>query len=37
MNKSITFYDPIWPAFSPLKRHLIANNKVIALLPESDL
>lgn len=32
-DKSWTTYEPYWPSFAPLKRHLIANNKVIELAP----
>ena len=32
INKTFTHYDWTWPSFAPLKRHLIANNKVISLV-----
>jgi len=37
MEKVAVIYDSTWSSISSLKRHLIANNKAIALLPESPL
>jgi hypothetical protein len=32
--KQYTIYSPFWPSFSTLKKHLIANNKDIAIFKE---
>ena len=37
LDKTFTFFDPRWPSFDPLKRHLIANNKSIELAPPTPL
>lgn len=32
-EKHFTFFTSMWPTFAPLKRHLVANNKSIELVP----
>jgi len=32
-DKTWCHYEPLWPSFGPLKRHLISNNKSIELAP----
>lgn len=32
LDKTFTVFDWLWPSFDPLRRHLIANNKVIELV-----